>query len=242
MRKNIIRVFILFTGFLLIALIYPKLRTYLAKIYMSIEKKKLETLYTNAEKATWEYAGKPVFIRIFKASSELELWIQPQANEPFVLLEKKEICKWSGRLGPKLKEGDKQSPEGFYNVTKNLLNPNSSYHLSMNLGFPNEYDKAHDRTGSFLMIHGNCVSIGCYAITDREIEKVYFYVEEALKNGQDKIPVHIFPFRMNEEELEANRNSPWIDFWRNLEEGYSLFEKNRIPPKVEVCEKVYCFK
>ncbi|NER14657.1 2-dehydro-3-deoxyphosphooctonate aldolase [Leptobacterium flavescens] len=242
MRKKISWFLVLITGCVLLALVYPGSRRYLIKIYMTITKKGSEPLYTEEEKASWEFVGKPVFIRIFKETSELELWVQTEEGSPYTLADTKEICKWSGKLGPKLKEGDKQSPEGFYKITKDLLNPNSSYHLSMNLGFPNAYDKAHDRTGSFLMIHGNCVSIGCYAITDREIEKLYTYVEEAQKNGQREVPVHIFPFRINDAKLESQKDSPWIGFWRNLYEGYQLFERDHIPPEVELCGKKYCFQ
>jgi len=104
------------------------------------------------------------------------------------------ICASSGYLEPKLKEGDRQAPEGFYKVKKQQLNPHSKYHLSFNLGYPNKYDKAHKRTGTFLMVHGNCVSAGCYAMTDEKIEKIYALVEGALEHGQKYIDVHAFPF------------------------------------------------
>ena len=181
--------------------------------------------------------GAPVFIRIFKQESELELWAE--GGNEYVLVKRYPICKWSGKLGPKLKEGDLQSPEGFYGVTPDRLNPNSRFHLSFNVGFPNEYDKAHGRTGSFLMVHGNCVSIGCYAMTDPGIEEIYGTVEAALTAGQPSVQVHIFPFKMTAKNLRAHENSKWIGFWRNLKQGYDAFEMRRRPPKITVDGRLY---
>ncbi len=183
--------------------------------------------------------GGPVFIRIFKQSSELEIWMKDAAG--WRLFDTWPVCRWSGTLGPKLKEGDGQSPEGFYTVAKGALNPNSNYHLSFNLGFPNAYDKSHGRTGSFLMVHGNCVSIGCYAMTDAGIEDIYGLVEAALENGQNEVPVHIFPFRMTAEAMAASADSAWIAYWRNLKEGHDLFETRRAPPVAAACGKTYVF-
>ena len=183
--------------------------------------------------------GAPIFIRIFKASSELELWVED--GERFSLFKTYPICSYSGDLGPKLKEGDRQSPEGFYSVSAGQLNPNSSYHLSFNLGFPNRYDRSHGRTGSFLMVHGKCVSIGCYAMTDRGIEEIYLLAEAALKDGQNAFDVHIFPFRMTEEALAEHAGSPWIGFWENLKEGHDLFEAERVPPTAGVADGRYAF-
>ncbi len=183
--------------------------------------------------------GQPVFIRIMKESSELELWMN-QGTE-WLLLHTYPICRWSGTLGPKLKEGDGQSPEGFYLVTRRALNPNSSYHLSFNLGFPNAYDKNHGRTGSFLMVHGDCLSIGCYAMTDAGIEDIYGLVEAALRNGQSSVPVHVFPFRMTEENLARHSRSEWTGFWRNLKEGWDYFETTRQPPQAMACGRRYGF-
>lgn len=181
--------------------------------------------------------GLPIYIRIFKEESALELWMADRAQDPgepsqWRLLRTFPICAWSGRLGPKLKEGDHQSPEGFYRVGKSSLNPNSRFHLSFNLGFPNAYDRAHGRTGSFLMVHGNCVSVGCYAMTDPFMEVIYRLVEAALLEGQPHVPVHIFPFRMTEENLHKYRSNPWTDFWREIKPAYDAFEKNKQPPSV----------
>ena len=181
--------------------------------------------------------GLPAYIRIFKEGSELEFWMQDQGS--WRLFDSFPICAWSGALGPKLREGDRQSPEGFYRVTRDSLNPNSSYHLSFNLGFPNAYDRAHGRTGSFLMVHGNCVSIGCYAMTDPGIEVIYRLVEAALAGGQDAVPVHIFPFRMTDQKMAQMAASPWAGFWQELKPAFDYFEETRRVPRVGVAGKSY---
>lgn len=181
--------------------------------------------------------GSPVFIRVFKASSELELWAA--TINGFKRFKTYPICNFSGELGPKLKEGDRQSPEGFYKVTRGLMNPNSHYHLSFNLGFPNAYDRALGRTGSFLMIHGSCVSIGCYAMTDAGIEEIYLAANEAFKSGQEAFDVHVFPFRMTDENHSQQTSSEWSEFWQNLKEGHDAFEKTGMPPSIEVANQRY---
>lgn len=181
--------------------------------------------------------GDPVFIRIFKEESLLEVWIR--SGTEYQHLKDYFICAYSGYLGPKLQEGDRQSPEGFYKVKKYQLNPNSKYHLSFNLGFPNAYDRAHERTGSFLMVHGNCVSDGCYAMTDEKIEEIYSLVESALQKGQAYVQVHAFPFRMTDANMALYGNSEWYDFWDNLKEGYDYFELEKLPPHIKVEDKRY---
>lgn len=181
--------------------------------------------------------GNPIFIRIFKESHELELWVQQ--DEEYKLFKTYEICNLSGQLGPKLKEGDEQSPEGFYSVGERQLNPNSHYYLSFDIGYPNTYDKQHGRTGSALMIHGDCTSVGCFAMTDSRIEEIYTLAEEALRNSQRFFRVHIFPFRMTEANMRKHKNSKWFGFWQNLKEGYDYFEKTKIPPQTNVVEKRY---
>ena len=181
--------------------------------------------------------GNPVFIRIFKDEAILEVWIEHEGE--YKHLKDYRICAYSGYLGPKLKEGDRQAPEGFYKVGAHQLNPNSKYHLSFNLGYPNAYDRAHGRTGSFLMVHGNCVSIGCYAMTDEKIEEIYALVEGALKNGQKYVAVHAYPFRMTQENMNVYEGNRWYDFWINLKEGYDYFESERRPPKIKVENKRY---
>ncbi len=182
-------------------------------------------------------AGDPLFIRIFKEESLLEIWIR--SEEEYKHLKDYRICAYSGYLGPKIKEGDRQSPEGFYKIKKHQLNPNSKFHLSFNLGFPNKYDREHKRTGSFLMVHGNCISIGCYAMTDEKIEEIYTLVESALQKGQKYVQVHAYPFRMTEENMVLYSDNEWYDFWMNLKEGYDYFEAEHLPPLVKVENKQY---
>lgn len=183
--------------------------------------------------------GDPILLRIFKQERKLEIWRGKRGR--FQLALNYDICQWSGTLGPKLREGDGQSPEGFYFASARQLNPNSSYHRAINIGFPNNYDQAQGRTGSFLMIHGACVSIGCYAMTDSGIDDIYRLVEAALKSGQKSIPIHIFPFRLTAENLAAHKESAWAAFWNNLAEGDRLFLKSGEAPQVSVCGGRYRF-
>lgn len=183
--------------------------------------------------------GAPVYIRVFKLESELEIWVQKDAR--FVRFATYPICLWSGRLGPKLKEGDRQAPEGFYTVDAEQLNPNSRMHRSFSLGFPNLFDQAHGRTGSFLMVHGGCASVGCYAVTDPAVDEIWRLITAALDKGQPRFPVHAFPFRMTETNLRLRRGSRWDGFWADLKTGYDLFEQGRIPPVVSVCNGRYVF-
>jgi murein L,D-transpeptidase YafK len=183
--------------------------------------------------------GDPVFIRIFKETDELELWVR--SGERFALYKTFAICSWSGSLGPKLQEGDGQSPEGFYSVARSQMNPASHFHLSFNLGFPNAYDRAHGRTGSFLMVHGNCVSIGCYAMTDAGIEEIWLIADEALKAGQSRFDVHVFPFRFTDDAFARQGASSWLPFWRGLKRGYDAFKEARVPPVVTVANGDYVF-
>jgi murein L,D-transpeptidase YafK len=181
--------------------------------------------------------GDPVFIRVFKADLELELWMQKDGA--FVHFASYPICYYSGRLGPKLRQGDKQSPEGFYTVSKGQLNPNSRWYRSFNVGFPNLLDQAHRRTGAHLMVHGGCSSVGCYAMTNPVIAEIWALTTAALDGGQGAFPVHIFPFRLTETRLAAYADSPWAQFWRDMKPGYDLFEATRVPPQISVCQKRY---
>lgn len=177
--------------------------------------------------------GAPVFIRIFKKESELELWIKK--DKRFVLFATYPVCRWSGRLGPKLKQGDRQSPEGFYTVSAGQLNPNSRWHRSFNLGFPNRFDRSHGRTGSYLMVHGGCGSIGCYAMTDPAIDEIWRLVTSALKGGQPRFHVHVYPFRMTSWNMALHGGGQWGEFWRDLKKGYDLFDAAHVPPTISVC-------
>jgi murein L,D-transpeptidase YafK len=187
------------------------------------------------------YVGDPVFIRIFKEEHQLELWMKGRDDHRYTLVKTYPICKWSGRLGPKFAEGDHQAPEGFYATNLDNLNPNSQYHLSFNIQFPNAFDRAHGRTGTFIMVHGDCVSEGCYAMTDPLMEEIYVIVERALMAGQGEVPVHVFPFRMTDERLRMEFQSPHYPFWRNLKEGYDYFERYGMPPLWTVRNRRYEF-
>ncbi|HGZ70395.1 MAG TPA: murein L,D-transpeptidase [Nitratifractor sp.] len=178
--------------------------------------------------------GDKIYIRIFKKSSELEVWIKAKKMRSYKLLKIYSICKYSGGLGPKQRVGDKKSPEGFYRVNYSALNPKSNFHLSFNLGFPNSYDRYHGYTGSYLMVHGKCASVGCYAMGDRNIDDIYMLVEKALLNGQLSVDVHIFPFRMSKPALAKYRKNRWYKFWKNLKVGYDAFENNHRVPRVIV--------
>jgi murein L,D-transpeptidase YafK len=182
----------------------------------------------------------PIFVRIFKEESALEVWKQ-RADGKYALLKTYEICRWSGVLGPKIKEGDRQAPEGFYTVTPGQMNPNSSYYLSFNIGFPNAYDRAHGRTGSHLMVHGACSSAGCYSMTDEAAGEIFALARDAFKGGQREFQIQAFPFRMTPENIARHRGDPNMDFWMNLKEGYDHFEVTRQVPKVDVCGKRYVF-
>jgi murein L,D-transpeptidase YafK len=181
--------------------------------------------------------GAPVFIRIFKQEFELELWMR--RGDHYELFATYPICRWSGRLGPKLREGDRQAPEGFYTVDAAALNPNSRWRRSFNLGFPNAYDRSYGRSGTFLMVHGGCSSIGCYAMTDAVIDELWRLVTAALTAGQPRFAVHVYPFRMTSENLAQHGESPWAEFWRDLKAGYDAFETTRIPPGISVCRGRY---
>lgn len=185
--------------------------------------------------------GSPIFIRLFKSSRELEIWVQPADEKPFQHFKTYTIAAYSGQLGPKMAEGDLQAPEGFYYVPPRALNPNSRFHLSFNLGFPNRYDRVHERTGSALMVHGSNVSIGCYAMTDERMEEIYTIADAALGAGQPFFRVHVFPFKMTEKEMRLYENSPHYEFWQNLKEGYDAFETTKIPPNVRTVNKRYNF-
>lgn len=180
----------------------------------------------------------PIFVRVFKEESELEIW-KARDDGRYYHFKTYPICMWSGELGPKTVQGDKQAPEGFYTITKGQMNPKSSFHLSFNLGYPNTYDRVHGRTGEFLMVHGKCTSAGCYAMTDGLVEEIYALARDQFDAGHPSFEVHAFPFRMTDENMARHRGHRWYSFWETLKEGYDHFEVARQPPRVAVCEKRY---
>jgi murein L,D-transpeptidase YafK len=182
----------------------------------------------------------PILVRIFKEEAELEVWKQNRDGQ-FALLKTYPICRWSGELGPKMTQGDRQAPEGFYTITPGQMNPRSAYYLSFNLGYPNAFDRAHGRTGSHLMVHGDCSSAGCYSMTDDQIAEIYALGREAFFGGQKTFQVQAYPFHMTPLNMARHRNSPHFAFWKMLKQGNDHFEVSRAEPKVDVCEKRYVF-
>lgn len=182
----------------------------------------------------------PVMVRIFKEESKLEVWKQKD-NGRYDLAASYDICKWSGKLGPKFTEGDRQAPEGFYTVRQHQMNPQSQYHLAFNMGFPNAYDQVQGRTGRHLMVHGACSSAGCYSMTDLQIEQIYAFARDAFKGGQEGIQIQAFPFRMTAANMARYKDDPNFEFWKMLKEGYDHFEITKVPPKVDVCGRRYVF-
>jgi murein L,D-transpeptidase YafK len=182
----------------------------------------------------------PILVRLFKEEAEFEVWKQDTSGR-FALLKTYPICRWSGELGPKVREGDRQAPEGFYTITPAQMNPNSHYYLAFNIGYPNTFDRAWGRTGSDLMVHGDCSSRGCYAMTDEQIGEIYALARESFFGGQRSFQVQAYPFHMTPANLARHRNNPNMPFWTMLKDGSDHFELTHLEPKVDVCEKRYVF-
>ena len=210
----------------------PRSRAALARVTPQLQRECLRAGFN------W---GAPIFIRIFKKTKVLEIWLKDQNT--FRLFKTYTICTYGRRsLGPKISQGDGRAPEGFYYVLPQQMNPLSDFHLAFNLGYPNTYDRVHSRTGSALMVHGSCVSIGCYAMTDKGIEEIFALADASLRNGQRFFRVHIFPFPMTDVHMREHLNSEWYTFWENLKEGYDFFEENgHNPPNVQVENMRYVF-
>ena len=183
----------------------------------------------------------PILIRIFKEEATLEVWKQEKRTGRYTFLKDYEICAWSGVLGPKIREGDRQAPEGFYTIRPAQMNPDSSYYLAFNMGYPNEFDRSLGRTGAELMVHGACSSRGCYSMTDENIQEIYTLGRLAFQGGQRDFQVQAFPFRMTAENMARHSDDPNMPFWLMLKEGYDHFDLLGQPPKVDVCEHRYIF-
>ena len=182
----------------------------------------------------------PLMIRIFKEEGTLEVW-KADRSDRFQLVKSYKICAWSGKLGPKMKEGDRQAPEGFYPLFPHQLNPNSKYYLAINTGYPNQYDRANGHSGSHLMIHGACSSAGCYSMTDEQMLEIFAFARDSFRGGQKSVQLQAFPFRMTAENMARHRDNPHIEFWKMLKVGYDNFHVTKRPPEVAVCEKKYVF-
>jgi len=181
--------------------------------------------------------GSPILLRAFKSESEFEVWFRK--DNTYVLFATYPVCNWSGTLGPKIREGDKQTPEGFYTVTRAQIHHVGRWPRSLNLGFPNAFDTAQSRSGSNILVHGGCSSVGCFAMTNAVIEEIYAFTEQALNGGQTFIPVHVYPFRLTNENLETQKSSAWYPFWVNMKTVYDTFERTKIPPRIGVCDGKY---
>ncbi len=182
----------------------------------------------------------PILVRVYKKESELELWKQTSSGK-YALLKTYPICRWSGQLGPKKVEGDRQVPEGFYTVSQSQLNPNSKYYLSFDVGYPNNFDRQLGRAGGDIMVHGSCSSRGCFAMTDKQMAEIYAVAREALQAGQGSFQVQSLPFHMTAENMVKNRKNPNYGFWQNLKEGADNFEVTKQAVKTDVCKGRYVF-
>ncbi|MDR6755473.1 murein L,D-transpeptidase YafK [Mycoplana sp. BE70] len=182
----------------------------------------------------------PLMIRIFKEEGTLEVWKADRSNR-FQMIKTYNICAWSGKLGPKQKEGDRQAPEGFYPLGPQHMNPNSQYYLAINTGFPNRYDQANGFFGTNLMIHGACSSSGCYSMTDEQMVEIFAFARDSFNGGQKAIQLQAFPFRMTAENMARHRDNPNIEFWKMLKVGYDHFHVTKRPPEIGVCDKKYVF-
>ncbi|HVJ78307.1 MAG TPA: murein L,D-transpeptidase family protein [Hyphomicrobium sp.] len=182
----------------------------------------------------------PVLIRIFKAESELEIW--KEKGDGYVLFATYPICHWSGSLGPKLRDGDRQAPEGYYTLTKSQTRHVGRWPRSLDIGYPNILEQSQARTGSMILIHGGCSSIGCFAMTNPVSDEIHQLTLAAMDAGEQIVPVHIYPFRMTDVHMAERSESPWKAYWTNLKEGYDLFERSKRPPIISVCGGRYIFR
>lgn len=180
----------------------------------------------------------PIYIRVFKEESELEVW-KARPDGRYAAVKTYPICKWSGELGPKEAQGDHMAPEGFYGFGPGGLNPASKYHLALNVGYPNALDRALGRTGNYIMVHGQCVSVGCFAMTDDLIEEIYALARDAFMGGEERIPVHIFPFRMTTKNMRRHRTHPAYASWAPLKQAFDDFARTYEPPRVATCDGKY---
>jgi murein L,D-transpeptidase YafK len=247
--NNILKINLLYLTLMMISYTAP------AQTFVKEQKQysRVKTAYQEKEQVVKQKLEKvgvtgtyEIFIRAFKSEKILEVWVKAKGQTLFVHLCDYAICSSSGDLGPKRKQGDCQTPEGFYHIDR--FNPASNFYLSLGVSYPNSSDKILGNKGNLggdIFIHGNCVTIGCIPLTDDIIKELYILAVEAKSNGQAKIPVHIFPFRMSEENMTdyGLRYSENKDFWENLQEGYNFFEKNKSLPSVTVDTKgKYLFK
>jgi murein L,D-transpeptidase YafK len=204
----------------------------------SIQPLSPQMLSLMSEKGTNKDA--PLLIRTYKKEAELEVW-KMGTDGRYALLKTYPMCRWSGQLGPKTREGDRQVPEGFYTISPGQMNPNSAYYLSFNVGYPNAYDRAYGRTGGSIMVHGVCSSAGCFSMTDQQIAEIYSIARDSFAGGQHAIQMQSYPFKMTAENLAKYRVDPNIGFWKQLKEGADNFEVTKQDVAVGVCNRRYVF-
>ncbi|HEY4192764.1 MAG TPA: murein L,D-transpeptidase family protein [Mesorhizobium sp.] len=228
------------TGLLIAAIAVAGCTDSSMKDFSDVASKQLPDKILADMKAKGMVRNSSVMARIFKEEGKLEIW-KAKTNGRYDIVASYDICKWSGKLGPKFTEGDRQAPEGFYTVRPSQMNPNSKYPLAFNIGYPNAYDRANGRSGANLMVHGACSSSGCYSMTDAQIEQIYAFGRDAFQGGQTEFQIQAFPFRMTAANMARYRNDPNYGFWKMLKVGYDNFEVTKVPPKVDVCEKRYVF-
>lgn len=187
-----------------------------------------------------DYPSGNIFIRIFKSEALLEIWTLKKKINGYVRVKSYHICALSGKLGPKRKQGDLQIPEGIYYISD--FNPVSNFYLSLKINYPNKSDRIlgyKQSLGGDIYIHGDCVTIGCVPITDESIKEVYWMAVQARENGQKKIPVHIFPAKLEGEGFDKlienyNSNKTLTDFWDNLKIIYNYFEEYKVIPEIQI--------
>lgn len=185
-------------------------------------------------------------INAYKSEEKLEVWLKKPSEAKFRLFKIYDFCEHSGTLGPKVMEGDLQTPEGFYQI--NIFNPESSYHLSLGIDYPNNVDLTRtgpaNKPGGDIYIHGNCVTVGCIPLTDEKIKEVYLLAIFAKNGGQNTMPVNIFPFKMDEPNMKnySQKFPQHVAFWQTLKQGYLAFEQNKFLPKINPIKGKYVIK
>ncbi len=201
---------------------------------------KEQIVKTILEKNTIRISELQVYIRAFKMEKELELWGKNEGESKFKLIKTYEICRTSGTVGPKRKQGDLQIPEGFYHIDR--FNPSSNFYLSLGINYPNKSDRVlGDKTnpGGDIFIHGACVTIGCIPLTDDIIKELYVFCVEAKNNGQNKIPMAIFPTKLTDANLhwlksKYHNNQEKLNLWTDIKKGFDHFEYSKTLPSYSV--------
>ncbi len=188
--------------------------------------------------------GDPVVLRLFKEEKELEIWMKPSSSPLYTLFKVHRVAASAGRPGPKLREGDGQAPEGFYEVSAEGLRPGTRHHLGLDFGYPNALDRRLGRTGDEMMIHAGATAAGAYALSPQGMEEVYALADAALRAGEKTVGVHLFPFRLTDKRMDqvVEARGRWTEGWVNLKEGYDFFENVRRPPSLEIEGGRYVFR